>query len=153
MQYLKNHTCNNYARKNECEVKEDHSQYLKNHICDERDKIESLVLPPVKLGHNHKQVCPGEHGAGKNLGSNFSHLKTFSPFCNLLVRPQNRVLNVDWVISHPPQDQCLVQSTHYKHCIMVLWKKRGLITKRVFILDKVLPPSLPMASVLLRNPR
>ena len=54
------------------------SQYLKNDICDERDEIKSLVLAPIKLGHHHKQVGPGEHGAVKNLGSNLFHLKMFS---------------------------------------------------------------------------
>ena len=44
-------------------------QYLKNNICDKRDEVKSLIFSPVKLGHHHKQVRPGEHRTGKNLGS------------------------------------------------------------------------------------
>ena len=85
-----------------------------------------------------------------------------SPFCDLLVCPENWVFDVDGVISHASQDQGLVKSPHYKHCVVVLWEERGLVMngkprvsyQQHLILKKhIVPPSLPMASVLLRNPR
>ena len=85
-----------------------------------------------------------------------------SPFCDLLVCPKNWVFYVDGVISHASQDQGLVESPHNKHCVVVLWEERGLVMngkprvshQQHLILKKhIVPPSLPMASVLLRNPR
>ena len=41
--------------------------YLKNDIGDKGNQVKRLVLSPIKLGHDHKQVGPREHGAVKSF--------------------------------------------------------------------------------------
>ena len=103
--------------------------YLENYIGDERNEIKSFVFSTVKLGHHNQQVCPREHRAAKNLfvKTVFPSEYNLSPFCDLLVCPENWVFNVDGVISHASQDQGLIKSTHNKHCVVVLWEERGLV--------------------------
>ena len=41
--------------------------YLKNDIGDKGNQVKRLVLSPIKLCHDHKQVGPREHGAVKSF--------------------------------------------------------------------------------------
>lgn len=44
----------------------------------------------------------------------------FSPFSYALVRPDNRGLDVNWVIPHSPQLQSLIKRAHHVEGIMAL---------------------------------
>ena len=46
------------------------------------------------------------------------------PFGNLLVSPEDAVLDIYGVIPHAPQYQGLVQGAHHKHSVMVLCRQR-----------------------------
>ena len=43
----------------------------------------------------------------------------YSPFCNFLVSPEDTVLYVYRVISHPSQYESLVQSSDNKHGVVI----------------------------------
>ncbi len=46
---------------------------------------------------------------------------SLSPFSYALVRTDNRGLDVNWVIPHPPQLQSLIKRAHHIEGVMALW--------------------------------